>query len=60
MGIVHQPKPSEPKAPVPGQQPLQPGAVNTTVDSIPATRKNPQTPEIVKEELEEVEVLRHH
>lgn len=61
MGTIDQPKPSEPKSPVPDQRPLQPGTTDDgRLNSLPATRTNPQTPEIVKEEIEEPDVLHHH
>lgn len=51
MGTIDQPKPSEPKSPVPDQRPLQPGQTDDgRMNSMPGQRKNPQTPEIVKEE----------
>ena len=56
MGTIDQPKPSEPKSPVADQSPLQPGGVvESGVNEFSATRKNPQTPEIVKEEIGEDE-----
>jgi hypothetical protein len=61
MGTIDQPKPTEPKSPVPDVRPLQPGSSDDgRMNSAPATRKNPQTPEIVREEIEPVEVPKHH
>jgi hypothetical protein len=61
MGTVDQPKPTEPKSPVGGQPPLQPGQTDSgLVNRLEPTRKNPQTPEIVKEEFEEPEIPHHH
>ena len=56
MGTIDQPKPTQPGSPVPDQQPLQPGATTESrLNSSPSTRKNPQSPEIVKEEIGEDE-----
>lgn len=55
MGTIHQPKPSEPKSPSPDQRPLQPGGVDASTNAAPATRVNPQAPEILRDELDEAE-----
>lgn len=56
MGIIDQPKPSAPGSPIADQQPLQPGGVtDSKVNSFSAERKNPQTPEITREESGEEE-----
>jgi hypothetical protein len=60
MGTIDQPKPSEPKSPVPNQQPLQPGGTTESgVNSFSPQRNNPQTPETVREESGEEEHRRH-
>lgn len=60
MGTIDQPKPSEPGSPVPDQQPLQPGGtVDSRANSFSAERKNPQTPEITREESGEEEHRRN-
>jgi hypothetical protein len=56
MGIIDQPKPTSPGSPIADQQPLQPGSTTESrLNSLPSTRINPQTPEIVKEEIGEME-----
>jgi hypothetical protein len=56
MGTIDQPTPTHPGSTVPDQQPLQPGGTTESrLNSMPSTRKNPQTPEIVKEENPEEE-----
>ncbi len=54
MGTIDEPKPTEPKEPIRGQRPLQPGqtddgAINEPKPSEPF----PQIPSIQKEEYEE-------
>lgn len=52
MAIIDQPKPSQPGSPVSEQQPLQPGGTTESkLNSLPSSRVNPQTPEIVKDEI---------
>jgi hypothetical protein len=60
MAIIDQPKPSQPGSPVSEQQPLQPGGTpESKLNSLPSSRVNPQTPEIVKDEIGENEEVRH-
>lgn len=60
MAIIDQPKPTRPGSPVADQQPLQPGSTTESgLNSLPSTRVNPQTPEIVKDEMGEDEEVRH-
>ena len=59
MGTVDQPKPSEPKSPVPDQQPLHPGGMVQSGNEFIAERSNPQTPEVTRDESGEEE-HRHH
>ncbi len=54
MGIIDQPKPTEPKSPQPDRRPLAPGQTDDgRMDSASTQRPNPQTPDAHGEEHDE-------
>ena len=59
MGIIDQPKPSQTKSPVAERQPLQPGGSidGGRMSSAPSTRVNSEAPEVLREEMEELDEL---
>jgi hypothetical protein len=60
MGTIDQPKPTQPKSPVPEQRPLQPGGSDSgSMNTTPATRVRSEAPEVLREEFDEVEEAAH-
>jgi hypothetical protein len=59
MGIVNQPKPTEPHSPVPDVHPLQPGVVHSETNIESATRIRSEAPEDLRHESENIGELEH-